>query len=397
MDTGSDLIQPEFLNILFFQQKNLVIFPYIDLKHLHSLELFTAGFNIVDLESTALYNLKEIIEFEANNSYSQNPSLYLIYNLDRDKIQEIMQIKDIRCILNASGRIEDLANGEQFVFYNKKKKKFINYTPSGTSLDFEKELIATCKNEAMLRDKIQEIKTKSTRIFTEINEKGNLDNLPEILRDYNPKYWNKILDFVRLYYKINVPSVDTEKFSQKNQKSKKQSVNTRSEDLSKEYEVIVSLNKNIGKEFVQLLHDYRSQNVNPSNLEIEQLYNPQKLYNYLRNHHWKERIPNDFLFNWVQMINTQYQLKDEDINDFETIFIKLNISEDLILSLITEELNRNEKRENNLLIKKSNHKKTSKFDDSSINQIPSTKDFSKFKKWLLKRIEDIEKTIGLIN
>ena len=89
-DTGFDFIQPEFLNILFFQQKNLVIFPYVDLKHLHTLELFTAGYNVVDLESTALYNLKEIIEFGAGNSYSQNKSLYFIYNLDREKFDEII-------------------------------------------------------------------------------------------------------------------------------------------------------------------------------------------------------------------------------------------------------------------------------------------------------------------
>ena len=76
LDTGIDFIQPEFLNILFFQQKNLVIFPYIDLKHLHALELFTVGHNVIDLESTALYNLKEIIEFEANNSYSQNRTFF---------------------------------------------------------------------------------------------------------------------------------------------------------------------------------------------------------------------------------------------------------------------------------------------------------------------------------
>ncbi|MDX1797557.1 MAG: hypothetical protein R3255_02805 [Candidatus Lokiarchaeia archaeon] len=63
MDTGSDFIKPEFLNIIFFQQKNLVIFPYVDLKHLHALEKFTVGYNVVDLETTALHNHKEILEF----------------------------------------------------------------------------------------------------------------------------------------------------------------------------------------------------------------------------------------------------------------------------------------------------------------------------------------------
>ncbi|MFX1277712.1 MAG: hypothetical protein ACFFAT_22055, partial [Promethearchaeota archaeon] len=73
MDTGTDFIRPEFLNILFFQQKNLVIFPYVDVKHLHALEIFTVGYTVIDLESTALHNIKEILEFEKDNSYSQSP------------------------------------------------------------------------------------------------------------------------------------------------------------------------------------------------------------------------------------------------------------------------------------------------------------------------------------
>lgn len=96
VDTAADFIRPEFLNILFFQQKNLVVFPYVDLKHLHGLEIFTAGYNVVDLESTALHNLKEILEFEATNSYSQNPTLYFIYNVDREKVKELMMLDGIR-------------------------------------------------------------------------------------------------------------------------------------------------------------------------------------------------------------------------------------------------------------------------------------------------------------
>ena len=92
MDISEDFITPEFLDILFFQQKNLVIFPYVDLKHLHGLEIFATGHNIVDLESTALHDLKNILEFEASNSYFQNPTLYFIYNLDMSKVKEIMAL-----------------------------------------------------------------------------------------------------------------------------------------------------------------------------------------------------------------------------------------------------------------------------------------------------------------
>ena len=127
MDTGTDFIRPEFLNILFFQQKNLIIFPHVDLKHLHGLEVFTVGHNLIDLESTALHNLKEILEFEVNNSYSQNPSLYLIYNLNRDHLEEIIGLEDIRCILNVNENINGLANLSNFVVFNKKTNQFINY------------------------------------------------------------------------------------------------------------------------------------------------------------------------------------------------------------------------------------------------------------------------------
>ena len=105
MDTGSDFIRPEFLNILFFQQKNLVVFPYVDVKHLHALEIFTAGFNTVELDSTALHNLKEILEFEKNNSYSQNPTLFFITNVSQENIKEIMNLDGIRCIINSNDKV----------------------------------------------------------------------------------------------------------------------------------------------------------------------------------------------------------------------------------------------------------------------------------------------------
>ena len=147
MDVGTDFLEPEFLNILFFQQKNLVIFPYIDLKHLHALESFTVGHTIIDIESTALYNMREIIEGETINSYSQNPNLFLIYNLDGDKVKEIMKIEGIRCILNANENIGSLANGESFIFYNKKTKNFLNYEFNNVNLEFEKHLITISKDQ----------------------------------------------------------------------------------------------------------------------------------------------------------------------------------------------------------------------------------------------------------
>ena len=80
MDVGVDFVQPEFLNLLFFQQKNMVIFPYVDLKHLRALEIFTVGYNVVPIDATALHNVKEIVELDAFDTYSQHPNLFIIYN-----------------------------------------------------------------------------------------------------------------------------------------------------------------------------------------------------------------------------------------------------------------------------------------------------------------------------
>ena len=142
LDSGEDFITPEFLNILFCQQKNLVIFPYVDLKHLHALEIFTAGHTSIDLESTALHDLRNILEFESSNSYSHSPTFYFIYNLDGDKVKEILVIDNIRCVLNSNEIIPELANGSKFVFYNKKNNQFVNYTENDSSLEFEQHLIS---------------------------------------------------------------------------------------------------------------------------------------------------------------------------------------------------------------------------------------------------------------
>jgi hypothetical protein len=334
MDTDFDFMEPEFLDILFFQQKNLVIYPYVDLKHLHALELFTVGYNVVDLESTALYNLKEIIESEANNSYSQNPSLYLIYNLNGKKIKEIMEIKNIRCILNTNENVSHLANGERFIFYNKKNKKFINYQGNDSNLELEKYLVSSSDNETILLDKVQQIKITANKIFTEFNQAGNLDKLPQLLRDYDWKFWEKILNFVKMYYKIELPDINAPKNDVKIELKDDNGNNKVLKDFTGEYEIIVSLNKNVAKKFVQLLHEYRSQKVNAANLDLEQLYNPQKLYEYLRNHHWKNCIPEEFLTKWVHMDNSQCVLNDGNKSDFEKILKKLNVEDDIIGRLI---------------------------------------------------------------
>ncbi|MHA2181510.1 MAG: NYN domain-containing protein, partial [Promethearchaeota archaeon] len=372
IDTDLDFITPEFLNILFFQQKNVVIFPYVDLKHLHALEIFTVGHNIIDLESTALHNLKEILEFESNNSYSQTPSLYYVYNLDKSKLKEVLDLENIRCLLNANENVSELVNGSDFVFFNKKSNQFLNFEYE--DLEFEEYLVTSSGTIEVLQDTIQKIKLISSRIFAEINQDSSLDNLPQLLQDFDKKYWNKILDFTRNYFEIEIPNNPALRLHDKSSQVAIQKKELK--DFSEEYTILVSTNKNIGKEFVQLLHDYRSKKVNSSHLELEQLFNPLELYNYLRNHHWKEEIPNHFVKEWSEMTLSQYKLTEQDQLDFERILKKLGISTSQPLTPYKKHLVK--KRQLDIIPKPPS---------------PSN-DWNGFKKWMLSQLDVLEKNVN---
>ena len=385
MDTGVDFIQPEFLNILFFQQKNIVVFPYVDLKHLHMLETFTIGHNIIDLESTALYNLREIIEFEANNSYSQNKSLFIIYNLDEEKVRDIIQIPGIRCILNTKDDIKSLANGSNFIFYNKKNNTFLNYDKNASDLTFERYLISSSENETVLYEKIQHIKILATKIFTEINkDPGSYDFISEILGEYDIRYWDKILDFVRFYFDIEIPILNFTRLKSVRKRDDGNTVDVQDMKFLKEYAYITKLNKYIANEFVKLLHQYRSQKVNASNLDLEQLYHPQKLYVYLRTHHWNKQIDVDFLRQLSQMKITGYILTAEDISDLGKICKVFNVPLDMLSSTsLTQQ------REVKKVSIPTKHIQRSPSKAKS-NGMPSVKDFAEYKRYVLKRLEEIE-------
>jgi len=238
-------------------------------------------------------------------------------------------------------------------------------------LEFEKDLISTSENETILYEKIQKIKNNASKIFAEINQNPTLkDNkaIIKILQKYDPRFWPKILKFVGLYYKINVPEINYKLYPSHPKSTKRK----REIDYSNEYEAITLQNLNIAKEFIQLLHDYRSNKVNPSNLELEQLHNPQKLYNYLRNHHWKGGIPVEFLSEWVKMQKTRRILSGDDIDDFKVIFDKLGVDKDLDLG-----------KAENLAITKA----------TIADEIPSIQDFRRFKEFLIKRMDMIERLI----
>ncbi len=389
LDTGYDFLQPEFLNILFFQQKSLVIAPYVDLKHLHSLEIFTGGYNVVDLDSTALHNISEILELENNNSYSQTPCFFFITNINSNELHEIMELDNIHCVINANEKIDCTIDNGHFVFYNKKSGSFLNYDPTKINLEFEKQLINSSKNKSILQDKILRIKSIATTIFTELNEELNINSrkISQILSEYDPKYWDKILGFTRFYYKIEIPEVDVKFFFNKKLKysNKKPLI-----DFSDEYHTIVSSNRKLGREFIQLLHDYRSRKVNPSNLDLEQLYNPQKLYDYLRNHHWKNGLDKEFLTKWQKMNHTKYTLDKDDLSDLYKIFNILKAPEEILTNISSDSMNYDENitNKNNAIFTEPINNK-----ESPSNSIPSIKNFPQFKKWVLKKLGEIEKLL----
>jgi len=382
VDTGYDYITPEFLNLIFFQQNSVVIFPYLDLKHLHSLEIFAIGYNIVDIDATAIHNIIELLEHESYNSYSQNPTVFFISNIARDQLQKIITLGSVHCVINLNENIDNLPReSNNFVFYNKKSKKFLNFDVENIDLSFETWLIKSSQNLSILHDKILKIKSIATRLFTEINENADIKKLIEILSEYEEKYWDKIIQFTENFYEIKFPKLPRVRIS--SQSTEEESLN----EFSKEYETIIKSNQNISVEFVRALDEYRIQRVNPANLELMELYNPRKLYCYLRTHHWEQGIPEEFIQDWVSMKSSHYPLSESDRQDFLSLFSKLDLpyanikfptndKEQLIPSLDDNNENiRNEKPKINVEV---------------TTTIPSVQDFPLFKQWIFKKLDKIE-------
>ena len=411
MDVDYDYITPEFLNLLFFQQKNLVIFPYVDLKHLRSLQVFAVGYDVVDIDSTVVHNLSDIIEFEAS-SYSQQPTFYFVLNPKIKEIEKLIESPKVRCVVNTKENVGDLANGDRFVFYNKKSKTFLNYEPEKQDLSFERQLINSCPDKQLLLDEMIKIKSLATKVFLQLNERNNADKIPKILSDYDQIYWDKILNFTRLYYDIEIPSFDRPRIHlRKSVSSEKE----REIDYSVEYEAIMKLNRKIGQKFVQLIHDYRFQKVNPSNLEVPQLFYPQKLYNYLRNHHWEKGIPQEFVSEWVRATISDLSLTEDDHMEFQMTLNKLDLPyalpefdaerESELGSETPAQVFRKEKVPKTIFspaktlkekeqVKKVKVKQLVRVGSSSI---PSIENFGEFKGWLLEKLEELEKNLTLFN
>ena len=404
MDTEYDFITPEFLNILFFQQKNLVIFPYVDLKHLSSLRVFAVGHDVVDIDSTAIHNLNDIIEFEAS-SYSQQPTFYFVLNPKTEEIEKLINSPKVRCVVNTREIVESLANGTRFVFYNKKSKTFVNYEPEKQDLSFEKHLIRSYPDKQLLLDEMIKIKSLATKIFLQLNENSNSGNLPKLLRDYDQTYWDKILNFTRLYYDIEIEKFDRPKsLPRKNDTTEPE----QEKDFSNEYEIIMKVNRKIGQKFIQLIHNYRFEKVNPANLEVPQLFYPKMLYNYLRNHHWENGIPQKFVSEWIQATTTDISFTEVDHVEFQMVLNKLNFpdpipefdaeresepvnvsSSHLKLEAPTQIIQK-EKSPKTVpsLVKEA--KKIKKVKQEGSDSIPQIKNFLEFRQWMLKKLGELE-------
>lgn len=386
MDTGYDYLTPEFLNLIFFQQKNLVIFPYLDLKHLHTLELFTVGYNIIDLDATAITDIIDILEHESYNSYSQNPTLFFISNVTKQQLQKIVNLEFIHCIINTNENLDNIPiDGKHFVVFNKKNKKFLNFNQENIDLNFETWLIKTSQNQSILQDNIIKIKSIATQLFTVLNQDADKKQLIQILSEYEKKYWDKIILFTENYYQIVLPQLPRVRMSMNSVID--EPLDEHLDPYLQEYELIMKSNTNIASEFVLAMHEYRSQKVNPANLELMELFSPRQLYCYLRTHHWDQGIPEEFVQEWVSMKNTHYPLSDLDHKDFLTLFSKLNISSENID--FPEVINQNLAAPSvNNEIKKSKNEIISNYDEPT--SIPSIHNFSLFREWVFNKLEQIE-------
>lgn len=384
MDTGYDYITPEFFNLIFFQQKNIVIFPYLDLKHLHSLEIFAVGYNFIDLDATAIHDIIDLLEHESYNSYSQNPTMFFISNVTHHQLQKIIALDSIRCIINTNEIIENFPiDKSDYIFFNKKSKKFLNFNPENIDYNIETWLIKSSENQSILQDSIVKIKSISNQLFTELNHNGEKKKLIEILSEYEKKYWDKIIQFTENYYQIKVPELPRVRNSP--DLAEDQSLDEHSE----EYEAIMKFNSQIAREFVQAIHEYRSNKINSANLELLELFSPRKLYKYLREHHWERGIPEDFLQDWVNMNNTHYPLSNSDRQDFLDLFEKLNISS------INIEFPLKDSESTTLLFDNATEESESETlpNSEARTSIPPIQDFTLFTQWIYTKLEQIERRL----
>ena len=374
MDTTYDFVSPEFFHILFFKQHNLIIYPYVDLKHLIPLESFLVGYNLEYLDGTALYNLSEIIEYSSISSHNQNPTFYIITNVNGEEIKNLVGIKNIHCIINTKDIIiEDLIPNTNFIIYNKKKKSFLNYDFDKIDLSFEIQIIQNSASLEFLFDEVQSIKNLGNKIYLELNRTGKIEKIHDHLSEVDSKHHNKILDFVSNYYNVVIPVYNPK-------------LSTTSE-IMKQYKKIQMTNPKIFSIFRNLLQDYKK-NFDDKNLSNEQLF-PEKFFVYLKKHHWRDNIPRSFLRDWYYRFVGQMNPIEQDYSDFKWILTTLNIPESEINILFNEKLLIKNKTASHK-IDKDNPSFDFNLNDHFNKEIPSINNIDEFEEWIIKKLDEID-------
>ncbi len=338
MDTESDFITAQFLHLIFFKQRNVLIYPHVDLKYLNALEIFTVGYTFIPIDATALTSVNDILEA---NVYSTIPNFYLIYNLNLKDIYAIMQYPSLHYILNTSENAKELIpklavpsiqspssatsenlTSQPLILYNKKTKKFLNYDFIARDLSFEKKIIERCPTLDLLRDDLLKIKNLAGQIFILLNEGKSIKSIQKFLskshEDENEQ--EKILRFMEHFYDVRIchllkkasslnddDSISIEKISKSDPLLQKKDP---LQQYREEYRALKNLPATIKRMFVSCMEEYCLEHVNTANLEDKVLINPENRYLYLRQHHWKLGLPEDFLRTWLKSVPCEAHVLD---------------------------------------------------------------------------------------
>jgi len=391
MDTKYDFLTPEFLHLLFFEQKSLIIYPYVDIENLRVLKMFITGYKIIEIQSNDLFNIKDVCTLSIEESESEERPFFFINNLTKSHIEELSKIKNFHGILNSNEDVSDLElDNENFVIYNKKRQDFLNYSFKENDLGFEKKIFLEKEKNGSISTILEKIHSTAKEILSELNQKNTPKTIAQILKNYSENEAKKILAYTQKFFSLKDDIVKSCYLDQKNDKLR---IHRTENDHSEEYHKIISSNKFLSKEFIQLLHDYRMKKVNESNLELHELFSPEALYIYLRKHHWKEGIPKDFLKEWIKMEYTGYTLTDQDILDFEMLLNELTIPTRILMEVL-ESITATEKENSSPFLQEPKEKslRSDQFQGHKKEQpIPDIKDFPKFKTWILQKLDKLER------
>jgi hypothetical protein len=306
-------------------------------------------------------------------------------------------MENVHCIINTHEDVSQLVSEHSLLFYNKKSKKFLNWKFESHELEFENHLFEQSQgNVSLLHDSLMHIKSFATRIYAALVETNNYPSIPILFNEqaekYAPEFWDRILQFMERYYDIKTPPEiykglqELKVLGNGGLKAKPQAKKSPLKDFFIEYDLIVSTDRAISNAFVRALHDYRSEHVNSANLELSQLYNPKELYNYLRNHHWKDNIDDEFVIKWFK---DPALINENNSKDVKIMLKKLAIPHELVIKHGTEEIDEKISFDFNLTGSNSNDK-IGKPSIQNSEKMPSVKDFKLFKAWIMTKLDQIE-------